>query len=182
MDARSFQKAAVPLLPWTKEYDILLVVDADIVISAEAPPIPICEEGVGIVDESPQTHITNYYPSISSKFSIETSYVLNTGVLVIPRSCREALVSWYMKYVQRGFGHPSGFHYEQASIGFELITNNMYSLMDTSWNCIWPAHRKPCTALIAEGFHFIHFAGQEGWDEAEMYVQNHFSTSAATSA
>ena len=172
-DTISFQKCLVP--SFLTEYDLVIVLDADIYIEANAPPIHTLElnDKIGIVDEVAQSTADKYDNMVKTGFAdhaniyykkidieIDTSKILNTGVMICnPAKHSEYLKSIYEKYVDKSIGHPRGFHYEQGCIGYELQKDNTYTLISNYWNHIYIHSQITNTPIHA---YFIHFAGIRG--------------------
>jgi hypothetical protein len=167
-DSISFQKCLVPQA--LSEYDVVVVMDADIWISDSAPQIPICEK-IGIVNEAAQfppdvyrllnfvSQPTEYY-SLAG-FSLETDKILNTGFIVCrPTHHAKFLADVYAKYIDKSVNHPRKFHYEQACIGYELQSQSQFELISNQWNSIYIFY----TALNIpiKGVYGLHFAGMGG--------------------
>lgn len=172
-DTISFQKCLVPNL--LTDYDLVVVLDADIYIQNNAPPIHTLElnNKIGIVDEVKQSDPDNYrklndigfadyaksyYEKVNLIF--ETDEILNTGVMICnPTLHADYLKSIYEKYVDKSIQHPRGFHYEQGCIGYELQKDESYTLIPNVWNFLYvhsQITRQPISA------YFLHFAGMRG--------------------
>jgi hypothetical protein len=167
-DSISFQKCLVPQA--LSEYDIVVVMDADIWISESAPAIPVCEK-IGIVNEAGQfppevysllnfvSQPTEYY-SLGG-FDLSTDKILNTGFIVCrPTHHAKFLADVYAKYIDKSVNHPRKFHYEQACIGYELQSQSQFELISNQWNSIYIFY----TALNIpiKGVYGLHFAGMGG--------------------
>lgn len=182
-DTISFQKCLVP--SFLTDYDLVVVLDADIYIEDIAPAIHFHElnNKIGIVDEISQSspagyekmvqigfadHAEKYYKLAG--FDLVTTRILNTGVMVCnPKLHAEYLKSIYEKYVDKSIGHPRKFHYEQGCIGYELQTDQMYTLIGNAWNFIYLHHyltKEPKNA------YFLHLAGMRGSDR-EIALTRH---------
>ena len=174
-DTISFQKCLVP--SFLMDYDLVVVLDADIYIHNHSPPIHLVELGdkIGIVNEVSQSTPENYkqlneikivdYPKQYyeiSGFNLDTDKILNTGLILCnPSQHAEYLKSIYEKYVDKSVGHPRKFHYEQSCVGYELQKDNMYTLISNNWNFIY-AHSKLTNTLLNSSPFFLHFAGVGG--------------------
>jgi lipopolysaccharide biosynthesis glycosyltransferase len=179
----SFQKCLVP--DQLREYDLVIVLDADIYIKPDAPPVDTLELNgrIGIVNElaqsSPQAYehminigfasrATDYYKLVG--FNFETDKILNTGLMVCnPAKHADYLKVIYEKYVDQSVGHPRGFHYEQACIGYELQADKMFELMPNAWNFLYihsQISREPMK------YYFLHFAGMRG-SQREFALTRH---------
>jgi hypothetical protein len=187
-DTISFQKCLVP--SFLTDYDLVVVLDADIYIENHAPPIHTLELNgkVGIVDEVCQSSSEAYDYLVRSGFadrgtayyfkvdlSLETDKILNTGLIICnPSKHADYLKSIYEKYVDKSVGHPRGFHYEQACIGYELQIDNSYTIIPSPWNWIYvhtQMTRQPIRA------YFLHFAGLRG-SQRESALTRHAAKSA----
>ncbi len=187
-DTISFQKCLVPFL--LHDYDLVLVLDADIYIHSQAPPIDILELGdkIGIVNEVSQSTPENYknlhnigfadYPSeyyLKAEFTIQTDKILNTGVMICkPMYHSKYLKSIYENYVDKSVKHPRGFHYEQACIGYQLQKDEMFTLLPNSWNFLY-IHAQ-MTSVSSDNQIFLHFAGMRG-SQRESALARHISKS-----
>jgi len=127
-------------------------VDADILIHKDMPPIHTAidfQHKIGIVDEITQPNSearkrmltfmdlyksgTDYYEKCG--FTLQTSYMLNSGVFVFePQLHGQWLKDVYNKYRNLQINHPSKFHFEQAALGYELITQDRFVILSEIWN------------------------------------------------
>ena len=179
----SFQKCLVP--DQLREYDLVVVLDADIFIESYTPPIHniSLNDKIGIVNEVAQSTVEDYDKMVSVGFAdhaekyyklvdldLETNIILNTGVIVCcPQKHANYLKSIYEKYVDKSIGHPRGFHYEQACIGYELQKDNTYTLLSNLWNFIY-VHTLITKDPVQS--YFLHFAGLRG-SERESALTRH---------
>jgi hypothetical protein len=181
----SFQKCLVP--DQLRDYDLVVVLDADIYIESYAPAIHSLEllGKIGIVDEvaqsSPQgyehmvnvgfaDHAKSYYAKVN--LEVNTTRILNTGVMICqPAKHADYLKSIYEKYVDKSVGHPRGFHYEQACIGYELQKDESYELIPNVWNFIYIHHQLTRQPLHA---YFLHFAGMRGSERENALTRHTF--------
>jgi len=182
-DTISFQKCLVP--DQLREYDLVVILDADIYIESYAPPIHTFELNgkIGIVNEVAQStpegyehmvnirfadHAKKYYELVG--FDLNTTQILNTGVMICnPVKHADCLKAIYEKYVDKSVGHPRGFHYEQSCIGYELQKDELYEVIPNVWNFIW-IHSQ-ITQDPVKGY-FVHFAGLRG-SERESALARH---------
>lgn len=155
----SLQKALVCSIDIAAEYDRIVFVDADILINAEvAPPITSAidtSHSAFFVDEYSQptragrldiqrrmgweASAVEYYRL--SGLEIETSSVLNSGVMVLsPKIHRAPLEAAYAKGKASGRNHPRGFHYEQSLIGHAFQQDRLFELLDNRWNALLPLY------------------------------------------
>jgi len=163
-DCISFQKCLVPEA--LNDYDVVVVMDADIWMSDAAPTVPVPADKVGIVNEVAQmpeylslpyvTPPVEYYKL--SGFDITTDKVLNTGFMV----CKPALHAPFLRdvydtHIGKAIGHFRKFHYEQACIGYELQAQHMFEEIPNVWNLIYIFYaslKRPVPPSYA-----LHFAG-----------------------
>jgi hypothetical protein len=182
-DTISFQKCLVP--DQLRDYDLVVVLDADIYIEHYAPAIHTLEllGNIGIVNEvaqsSPQgyehmvnlgfaDHAKRYYNLVG--FEFDTNKILNTGVILCqPAKHADYLKTIYEKYVDKSVGHPRGFHYEQACIGYELQKDESYELIPNVWNFL---HIHTQMTREHKHHYFLHFAGLRG-SEREAALTRH---------
>lgn len=179
-DSISFQKCLVPQA--LSEYDIVVVMDADIWISESAPPIPTCEK-IGIVNEAGQfppevyslitfvSQPTEYY-SLGG-FDLSTDKILNTGFIVCrPTHHAKFLADVYAKYIDTSANHPRKFHYEQACIGYELQSQSQFELISNQWNsisCFYTFLKIPYPKDVY-GLHFAGMGGSTRSSELNRYL------------
>jgi hypothetical protein len=186
-DTISFQKCLVPFL--LHDYDLVVVLDADIYIDSSAPPIHLLGLGdkIGIVNEvaqsSPEVYQelirsgfadtgTEYYKKVN--FELSTDMILNTGLMICkPMYHSKYLKSIYEKYVDKSIKHPRGFHYEQSCIGYELQKDQMFTLILPPWNWIYIHSQMTNQPIHA---YFVHFAGLRG-SSRESALARHISKS-----
>lgn len=187
-DTISFQKCLVP--SFLQEYDLVVVMDADIFIEEHAPAIHTLELNgkIGIVDEVKQTlaeqysylekigfvdNAGTYYKK--ADFELNTTSILNTGIIICdPKKHFQVLKTIYDKHIGKCVGHTRGFHYEQASIGYELQTNQLYTPIPNEWNYLY-VHSQLLGISIPSVF-FLHFAGMKG-SQREKALARHTSKS-----
>lgn len=182
----SFQKCLVP--DQLREYDLVVVLDADIYIEPHAPPVHLLDlnEKIGIVNEVAQSspeeyaHMVNigfadyakkYYERVGFN-NLETTRILNTGVMVCnPAKHADYLKTIYETYVDASVGHPRGFHYEQGCIGYEMQKDNTFELIPNAWNFIYIHHR-----MTRQDIHcyFLHFAGLGGSSRESALTRHTF--------
>jgi hypothetical protein len=184
----SFNKILVCNQEWSKNYDFIIFIDADILINVNSPPIHNYidyDTCIGIIDEYSQPSkerriniqkkmgweitATEYYKLCG--FDIETDKVFNSGVLVLqPEIHAEFLQNIYNNYVIKSISHYRGFHYEQSAIGYELQKEKLYKVLDNKFNALWSLTKldnienKSLSQFINENY-FIHFAGRTDFDK-----------------
>jgi lipopolysaccharide biosynthesis glycosyltransferase len=185
----SFQKILVCAAPWSDEYDKIVYVDADVFINIDAPPIAALPIGdkIGIVNEYMQPtyeerlaiqklnnwepNPSAYYKLASEDFVLDTTAVLNTGVMIFqPKLHKELLYNIYAKHVASAVGHYRKFHFEQSAIGYELQIKQMYVCIENKWNAVWGLNRFVTGANKSlydfyRNNYFTHFAGYTGTDK-----------------
>ena len=183
----SFNKILVCNQEWSKEYDMIIFIDADILININSPPIHnYVDYGtcIGIINEYSQpttekriqiqtrmgweTSATEYYKLCG--LDINTYMVFNSGVLVMqPKLHNAFLVNIYNKYVMESIGHYRGFHFEQSCIGYEIQKANMYKVLDNKFNAVWALTKLDNPSFSLNTFfkenYFIHFAGHTDYDK-----------------
>jgi hypothetical protein len=171
-DAISFQKCLIVSDPSMEKYDRVIVLDADILIEEGSPPIPDVGDKIGIVNEASfllyetlkqkkfATDPIEYYNLC--EFLITTDKILNTGMMICnPKKHGNFLKGIYDTYISKCKGHPRGFHYEQTCIGYVLQTQEMFTCVSTSWNCLFIQYEIANLPLPNERY-FVHFAGFSG--------------------
>ena len=180
------QKQLICSLEWAQSYDFIICIDCDIIINENAPTIHNKYKfgnKIGVVNQSQPTlqariegqihksyEVTakDYY-KLKSNHSIETDHIINGGLMVWqPKIHKNFLKNIYEKYIENQINHPSGFHYEQSVIGYEIQKNNMHYFMDMKWNALWANNKyyfnniKKQTLTLQEFYnqnYFIHLAG-----------------------
>jgi hypothetical protein len=182
IDVVTFNKLLICSQEWAEDYDFIVIVDADILINKNAPPIHLSTDfgtSIGVVDEfacptrelSTQVRkqlgwevtATEYYHK--NGFEIETDIGINTGVIVVQPSIHANIMQYiYKKYVQKQIGHPKKFHFEQSCIGYELLKNKFYKIIDNRFNSPWALTklRADNTETLRQYYnsnYFIHFCG-----------------------
>jgi hypothetical protein len=151
----SFNKILVCSQEWSKNYDMIIFVDADILININSPPLHnYIDYGnlIGIVDEYSQPTTkrriniqkrmgwessgTDYYKLCN--LDIQTELVMNTGVLVLQPKLHDVfLKNIYDKYVIMSVGHYRGYIFEQTCIGYELQKEQKYKILPNEFNAVW---------------------------------------------
>lgn len=180
----SFQKCLVA--DQLRDYDLVIVLDADIYIEAYAPPIHTLELNgkIGIVNEVAQSRPEEYEKMVIigfadhpkqyynlAGFDLTTDKILNTGLIVCePAKHADYLKTIYETYVDRSIGHPRGFHYEQACIGYELQKDDSYSVIPNLWNYIY-VHTQMTRQPVQS--YFLHFAGLRGNERETAVLARH---------
>lgn len=187
----NIQKWMIPYQAQFQDYDRVVVVDADIIITPHCPPIDSIDlEGkIGIVDEytqpNPEIRLriqkhmkwednAKEYFRYHLGFPVETKSVFNGGFYVaIPKLHGPFFKEIFERRVDGTLtclSHP--FHYEQAYLSFELMQANNFKVLDNRWNTIWFMYNNPViqTNPIDVFYHAytIHFAAKVAWDVAEQ--------------
>ena len=185
MSTISFNKILVCNQEWSKEYDLIIFIDADILIHSNALALHTYDYGncIGIIDEYSQptrerrlniqrrmgweTSATDYYKLCG--LDISTEMVFNTGVLVMqPKIHNDFLVNIYNKYVKQSISHKRGFHFEQSCIGYEIQKASLYKLLDNRFNAVWCLTKLDSDVSLNDYYkdnYFIHFAGHTDYDK-----------------
>lgn len=155
----TFMKMLVPYHEAVRNYDLLMVLDVDILISANAPPFHTLDVGarVGVVDEWCQpsrearvefqsvngleTSPREYY--LRAGFDLESEILINSGVFVCsPRRHAKFFRDVVGRHIETQRNHSRGPHYEQAMFAYELQRNDLACLLPVAWNCLWPHYRR----------------------------------------
>jgi hypothetical protein len=178
----SFNKILVCSQEWSKDYNFIIFIDADILININSPSIHNCidyGDCIGIIDEYSQpskerrlkiqkkngweSSATDYYKLCG--LDIQTDMVFNSGVLVLqPKIHKDFLQNIYNKYVKQSISHYRGFHFEQSCIGYEIQKEKIYKVLDNKFNAIWGLTKIDNIENISldkyfNENYFIHFAG-----------------------
>lgn len=185
----SLQKALVCEAPWAKNYDILIYIDADTVFTAVAGQmheLGLGHEKIVIADEYSQPtssgrietqrkmgwedSATKYYDLHG--FNINITMVFNTGVMIFqPKRHAKQMRAIFDAGVEQAVGHPRGFHYEQALIGYHLQSSGNYRVLPNQWNAVWAMQKYyPNNDIELNQFatqnYLVHFAGGVDGDQA----------------
>jgi hypothetical protein len=184
----SFNKILVCNQEFSKDYDYIIYIDADILINKNSPALHNSynwNDKIGIVNEYSQPtnelriklqksmgwedSAEKYYKLAG--FELDTTQLLNSGVLVMqPKIHGDFLKGIYDKYALKAINHPRGYHFEQSCIGYELIKNNKALVIANKWNTVWVlyrdtnsyprTHSKSSIQQAFEENYFLHFAGK----------------------
>ena len=175
------------------EYDLVVYMDADIVINVlKAPPIHeigiLNDRRIGVVTESCPTrdarisvakhnnweHTAEEYYKIGG-FDLQVGDIINTGVIMLqPKYHTAFMKNLYHKSTNCPLPKSHESHFEQLVTGYELHTCDVGRFVSHKWNALWDiactyhAHilKKPIT--IDEFFddnYFIHLAGHKDYDQ-----------------
>lgn len=203
-DPKYRQPVFVDIMKWTipfhsrfKEYDRVAIVDADMLITPDCPPLEsiALHDKIGIVDEysqpSPEIRYqiqtaNNYLDRTPSEYynvhlgvELDIHSIFNGGFIVcIPKLHAEWFRTIFHRHVDGTLTakhHP--FHFEQASLGVELYQSKMFTILDNRWNVIWPivSNRIAIGDYNLYDFHkevfmnsyIVHYCAHCGWDLAE---------------
>jgi hypothetical protein len=155
MRALTMNKILVCNCDWAQDYDYIVILDGDIVINKNSPPIEYAYDygdKIGVVCEfSPdvksnisfrtklegETPSKYYLRSTGEKFV--TNHLINTGMLVVqPKKHKKFLNDMYEKFIGSLIKQPKDYYnYEQAIIGMELQKKDMCIFMSNNWNSVW---------------------------------------------
>jgi lipopolysaccharide biosynthesis glycosyltransferase len=188
----NIQKWAIPFMEKIQKYDRIAIVDADIIITPNCPPIESLPLGdkIGVVNEYQQPSfeqrtniakmngwekdVPDYY-NIHLKERFNTDIIFNGGLIICsPRLHGSFFKNILEKHIDGTFTAPSHpFHFEQANLSRELIINDMYYILDNTWNMIiylWlygRQNRELIHNLLHENSYCIHYVAHSHWDLAE---------------
>jgi len=185
----AWQKLLIGTLDILKKYEILIWIDADIVINVEnAPNIlnGIPKHCVGAVKYHPLLSQSLFYTAYSRmsnglsvpefnlkllrKHNLEITprCLINSGVLVIPKSAYNILENTYYKYEEI----KNNDHQEQVFLSYELYTNGVTCFIDDRFNAVWYEFKqgpyffncskqadKQLIQKVLSEVYFLHFAG-----------------------
>jgi hypothetical protein len=155
----SFEPLRVPFHKRLRDYDRVMVLDVDVLISAGAPPFHTLDLGeqIGVVDEWCQPtreerlefQRVNGLPLTASAyhamggFALDSDCLINGGMFICSPRLHGALFrDLVFKYAEIQRRHPWGLQFEQAMLSFELQTRGIAQFLPTAWNCLWPQHRR----------------------------------------
>lgn len=155
----SLMKLLAPCHPDVQGYDLLMVLDVDVLISSAAPPFHLLDlDGkIGVVDEwcQPSQQERLSFQQINglersarkyhhlAGFELESDVLINSGMFICqPRRHRQFFHDIFEHHKDRQRGHPRGIHFEQAMFSYELQVNGLAHLLPTAWNCLWSCHRR----------------------------------------
>jgi hypothetical protein len=184
-NAVSFNKILV--CSKSNEYDLIIFVDADILINPNSPPLHTIDYNgkIGVVDEFSQPTKEkrleiqikeNYADKTANEFyklcgfDINTEMVFNTGLLVMnPKLHSNFLQSIYDKYVITSLTHYRGFIFEETCISYEIIKNNMYYVLPNKFNALWALEKMSNSKADLELFYKEnYFAGKCDIDKVHL--------------
>ena len=190
-------KWTIPFYPAFQQYDRIAIVDADMLITPSCPSLESLEleDKIGIINEwiqpsyeiRKQIHTTygwadkspSEYYKVHIDKDIDTQSVFNGGFLIVsPKHHSEWFRTIFHRHVDGTLTakwHP--FHFEQASLGYELLQSNNYKVLDTPWNTLWPmmSHSFAIGNQDKRQFHkdlyaktyVMHYCSKEGWNFAD---------------
>lgn len=189
MDTLTLNKILVCSSEYHQEYDMVIFIDADILIHRDAPPLHTFldyTDKIGAVDEFAQP-TSERRIALQKKLGFETSskeyyalcgidfdspIVVNTGLLVFqPKKHKALLETIFNTYVSKCVGHPRGFIYEQSVIGYEIQKAGKLVCLPSKFNTIWALYHWENPEIELESFFqttwFLHFAGSVDLDKVE---------------
>lgn len=185
----AWQKLLIGTVKKLKEYDILIWIDADIVINFKDAP--------NIIDNVPKNRIgaVRYHPLLSQplfhfaqhrvsnglsaeQFNLNLLKIhnleahpkclINSGVLVIPKDLLYVLENTYYKYKEL----KNNQHQEQVFLSYELYINKLTYFLDDRFNAVWYEFKqgpyyfncskegnKQLIKKVLSEVYFLHFAG-----------------------
>lgn len=173
---------------WADQYDYLICVNNNIIININAPQIFSkinIGNKIGCVSQNQPTQIAREsvqryngyeitakeYYKLKSNHHLDTDFVINTGVLVIqPKIHKEFLNNIFEKYKTLQTTSVHGDHFTQSVIGYELQTNEKYTLIPMKWNALWTTNKNFFNTILKlnlsiEEFiddnYFINFSGNQ---------------------
>jgi hypothetical protein len=194
----SLMKHTIPFSQEARQYDMIMVLDADILINNVASPFHILDLGdkVGVVDEYSQpsyeerlkiqqrngweVSASEYYKLCS--LEIQTKSVFNSGMFI----CKPAVHAPFFKslvekYKEGQKGHPRKFHFEQSVFGYELQKQNLYTILDNRWNCLWPLNSHSNYFQVYNNSFLLHMCGNVDIHKAyQLTLLLHTSTTTST--
>ncbi len=178
---------------WAKSYDFIIVVDADIYINIDSPPIHLSclnTDKIGMVNEITQPtremralwqkacgyETTTHTYFLRSGYDFSEDILFNGGLLVLqPSKHAEFTKTIYDKYCDKQVDHPCGIHFEQATINYEYFKSDMIFELPHKWNAIWAVQKpflKDCSLMDFVKFqYFTHFAGHFDYDSLEFFIK-----------
>ena len=185
----AWQKLLIGTLNKLKKYENLIWIDADIIINVEnAPNIlnGIPKDRVGVVRYHPllsQPLFHTAHARMSEGLSAEQfnlkilkthnleahpKCLINSGVLVVPKSAYNVLKNIYYKYEEI----KNNNHQEQVFLSYELYINKLTCFIDDRFNAVWyefkqgpyffrcsKANDKLLVKKVLSEVYFLHFAG-----------------------
>lgn len=190
----SLEKQLLCSQPWAQDYDFLIFLDADILVSRDAPSIHILCEGtdkIGVIDEMCQPtreerlalQTRNGWEKTAKEYyslcqlDLDTDFIYNTGVMVFqPKKHATFCKAIYEKYKERQKTHPRRFHYEQAVVNYEYQTADLCLPLDPKWNAVWSLHkgttyRGELADFLKENY-FVHLAGNFDYPSAYEWTKS----------
>ena len=191
----SFMKMIVPYTEKAKEYDLIMVLDADILINDNTPPFHTLDFGdkIAVVDEYTQPSYEErleiqrkngwevgadeYYKCCN--LIIDTKHMINSGMFI----CKPSIHEYFFKdlvlnYIDKQYNHPRGFHYEQSVFGYEVQKQNLYFILDNKWNKLWNYYKKSESEngplfkqfyIFYNDSYFLHMAGHVDYNSAYIF-------------
>lgn len=183
------EKQLICCQPWTSDYDIIIYIDADMIIHPNAPPIHEeirSDDSIVMVDEMSQptradrhslqvkngweSSVPEYYKKAGLDF--QTDIIYNGGLIIWNRPTRftQMCHDLYMKHALEQIGHPRLYHYEQAIINYTYQRAGLCKALDSKWNAIWALHKETTfggnLSEFIEQNYFVHLAGHYDYESA----------------
>jgi hypothetical protein len=154
----NFEPLRVPFDERVRSYDRVMVLDVDVLISSKAPPFDTLDLGakIGVVDEwcQPSREERQRFQVINGLvqtareyhalggFAIDSESVINGGMFICAPRVHGALFrDLVTQHLETQRGNP-WTQFEQAMLSFELQRRGFAQFLPTSWNCLWPHHRR----------------------------------------
>jgi hypothetical protein len=167
---------------WSSLYDYIVILDADILINKQSPPIPfeVLGDNVGMVDEACQPSVEKRLEILRKRgwpvypkeyfalcgFTLDSPALYNSGVVVYqPRKHRAILETIYATYAKGSIGHPRGQHYEQTVTNYCFQSSNMVCALPVTFNAPYLLYLYDDPSLDIDTFYksngFVHFVARE---------------------
>ena len=178
---------------WSSQYDYLIVIDADILINKNSPPVPfeLLGDKVGMVDEACQpslekrvaiqrAHGWELYPTdymALCGYALDTPHIYNSGFMVLqPSKHRTFLENMYATYGKGSLGHPRKTHYEQTTTNYCFQTANMVYPLPHVFNTPWFLYKADDPTLVIDKFFesncFVHFVASVDYQHVQRLWNN----------
>jgi lipopolysaccharide biosynthesis glycosyltransferase len=173
---------------WSSQYDYIVVIDADILINKNSPPIPfeILGDKVGMVDEACQPttekrievnrhmgwQLTPKEYFALCDFELDSPHLYNSGVVVYqPKKHRDFLENVYKTYSRKSVGHPRGTHFEQTVTNYCFQSANMVCTLPYIFNTPWILYELSDPSFNLDTFYesncFVHFVAIHGYEHVK---------------
>lgn len=173
---------------WSSLYEYIVVIDADILINKNSPPIPfeLLGDKIGMVDEACQPSCEErieiqrkcgweLYPKdyfALCGFTLDTPHIYNGGFVVFqPSKHRDFLENMYATYAKASIGHPRGLHYEQTVTNYCFQTSDMVHPLPTIFNTPFLLYKLADPKINIDKFYqsscFVHFVARQDYDKVK---------------